>query len=62
MTGTYYIQYYDVFFDYAKPIFKYTHNIDSFDCQSAIVNVPQATYDRDSRPLKKRLGQPYVVF
>ena len=62
MTGTYYLHYYDLFFDYALPIFKYTHGWETYDCLNGIIKMPEHTYDRDSRPLKKRLAQPYMIF
>jgi hypothetical protein len=62
MTGTYYVQYYDKFFDYAMPIFKYTEGIETFDCLNGQVKIPERTYDRDTQPLKKRLSQPYIIF
>jgi hypothetical protein len=62
LTGTYYLQYYDKFFDYALPIFKYTDGIETYDCLNGPVKIPEKTYDRDSQPLKKRLAQPYIIF
>jgi hypothetical protein len=66
LTGTYYLQYYDNMLDYLWPAAKlmYSHLLkgDKPDCLKIPITVNSASYDRDSRPLKKRLFQPYLVY
>ena len=62
MSGNYYVQYYDQFFDYAMPIFKIVEGIETFDCLNGPVKIPEKYYDRDNQPLKRRLGQAYWIF
>ena len=62
LTGTYYLQYYDSMLDYLMPIVQIMFNYGNPDCLSVPITPREATYDRDSRPLRKRMFQPYLVY
>ena len=44
------------------PAFEYTYNVKTFDCQTYAFKVTEDIYDRNTRPLRKRLPQPYFVY
>ena len=55
ISGTYYLQYYDNVLDYLWPVVKAMYKYNSPDCLSMPYETSRSTYDRDSRPLKKRI-------
>ncbi len=62
LSGEYYLQYYDNFFDYVMFIADFLYKLKNFDCLKLKTTIQQSTYDRDAQPLKKRLVQPYIVY
>ena len=66
LSGTYYLQYYDSMLDYMWPLAKLmaNHLISKADpdCLKIPISVTESTYDRDSRPMRSRLFQHYLVY
>ena len=62
LIGTYYLQYYDNVLDYLWPVVQAMYKYNKPDCLSKAYSTSEWAYDRDSRPLKKKIFQPYIVY